>query len=372
MQKLQTEKLEPIKLPQLPDNPLVSVLIANYNYARYISQTLESVLCQTYPHFEVIVCDDGSSDNSCEVIETYVQKDSRIKLVSKPNGGVASALNAAYQEHKGQIICLLDADDVWIAQKLEKVVEAFKSKPKCGFVIHNVIQINGEGNFLKSSAMYKQLASGWMAESALENGGFVHNIPPASALSVRKEVADFIFPLNEEFKRNADSLIFRLSPFITEIEAVPEVLSQFRLHGANTTSSPILTVDGMEKEQPTLARIHQEQKQFLTNVYGTEIAQMLTDWQSSLTICRNHYLLARLKGAPRAETKKAHEKLITHPKFKALFSDSVPQRLLFQWGEYLPNALFTTLFHQIYGKSLIKSVVRSLLGEKLSTSSAGR
>jgi glycosyltransferase involved in cell wall biosynthesis len=80
MQKLQTEKLQPIELPKLPENPLVSILIANYNYEKYIGETIESVLSQTYPNWEAIVCDDGSKDNSREVIETYVQKDSRIKL----------------------------------------------------------------------------------------------------------------------------------------------------------------------------------------------------------------------------------------------------------------------------------------------------
>ena len=104
MKALQTEKLQPIELPRLPDNPLVSVLIANYNYARYIGEALESVLCQTYPHLEAIVCDDGSTDNSCEVIEAYVQKDPRLKLIRKENGGQSSALNVAYRESNGKIV----------------------------------------------------------------------------------------------------------------------------------------------------------------------------------------------------------------------------------------------------------------------------
>lgn len=88
MQELKTEKLQPIELPQLPENPLVSILIANYNYARYIGETLKSVLSQTFPNFEAIVCDDGFTNNSRKVIEKYVQKDFRIKLVCKQNGGI--------------------------------------------------------------------------------------------------------------------------------------------------------------------------------------------------------------------------------------------------------------------------------------------
>ncbi|ARV62895.1 glycosyl transferase family 2 [Nostocales cyanobacterium HT-58-2] len=360
MPEVQTEKLQPIQMPQLPNTPLVSVLVANYNYAKYISETLESVLRQTYPHFEVIVCDDGSTDNSCEIIATYVQKDSRIKLVSQPNGGVASALNTAYRESKGQIICLLDADDIWMNTKLEKVVEAFKSDPQFGFVIHNVIQIDGQGNFIKLAPMYKSLASGWMASYALENGGDIGGIPPASALSVRREVAHFLFPLNEEFKRNADSLIFCMAPYITVIGAVPEVLNQFRLHGANTTSLPTLTVEVMERGQDTLARVHQEQKKFLTKVYGTEIAEKLTDWRCSLAVRHNLYLLTRLKDAPKAESRKAHQQFVTHPLFNANYGNFMFRKWLFLWGEYLPNPIFKMLFDQVYGLSRLKRFVRWL------------
>lgn len=370
MQELQDKKLQPIDLSPLPDNPLVSVLVPNYNYARYIGETLESALHQTYPHFEIIVCDDGSTDNSCEVIETYVQKDSRIKLIRKQNGGVATALNAAYQESKGEIISLLDADDIWLDNKLQRVVEVFKSDARCGFAIHNVIQIDSQGNLIKSAPMLKQLASGWMLTYALENGGYIENIPPASALSLRRKVTDFIFPLNEEFKRNADSLIFRLAPYITVIKSVPEVLSKFRIHGANTTSQQTLTVDFMEREHLTLERVHQEQKRFLQIVYGTQLVERLTDWRSSLAVRHNLYLLARLKSASKLESRKAHQHLVTHPRFYTQFGSSLPQWFLLQWGEYLPNALFAALFEQVYGSGKLKLLVREFLKRRHTASYA--
>ncbi|MBF1991414.1 glycosyltransferase family 2 protein [Fischerella thermalis] len=365
MLELQTEKLQPIKLPQLLDNPLVSVLIANYNYEKYISQTLESVLRQTYQNFEIIVCDDGSTDNSCDVIANYVRKDSRIKLISKQNGGVASALNAAYQKSQGQIICLLDADDIWMDRKLEKVVNEFKTNLQAGFVIHNVVQIDSEGKLIKPHPMYKNLASGWMGVHALENGGFINNIPQASALSLRREIADYIFPLNEEFRRNADSLIFRCAPYITVIGSVPDVLNQFRLHGSNTTSVAIVSADFIEKSQTTIARVHQEQKQFLLKVYGTEIAERLKDWRCSLIVCQNLYLLARLKGASKLETRKAHQQLINHPEFYQLFGRNTPHTWLLKWGEFLPDAIFKMLFDQIYGSGSLRRFVGRFRRKKL-------
>jgi glycosyltransferase involved in cell wall biosynthesis len=359
MQYLQTEKLQPIQLPHLPDTPLVSVLIGNYNYARYIGETLESVLCQTYPHFEVLVCDDGSTDNSCEVIETYIQKDSRIQLISKQNGGISTALNAAYQKSKGDIVCILDADDLWMPDKLQKVVETFKSNSKCGFVIHNVIQIDAQGENIKSTPMMRQLASGWKAPNVLENGGFFDNIPPASALIIRKEVASLIFPVNEAIKRHVDGLIIALVLLLTEVRAVPEVLSKFRLHGSNITSLDFLTVERMERWLVTLKQIHQEQKQLLEKVYGTEIAERLSDLQFNMGACHDRYLLSRLKGGPKKERREVHKRLINHPNFNVL---SVPQQWLFRLGEYLPNAIFKMFFHHVYGPSRLKRLVRWLIG----------
>ncbi|HXG36600.1 MAG TPA: glycosyltransferase, partial [Dehalococcoidia bacterium] len=72
------KKLEPMQLPPLPQNPLVSVLIPNYNYGQYISDAIESVLNQTYQNFEIVICDDGSTDNSLEAIRRYAEQDNRI------------------------------------------------------------------------------------------------------------------------------------------------------------------------------------------------------------------------------------------------------------------------------------------------------
>jgi glycosyltransferase involved in cell wall biosynthesis len=364
MQELQTEKLQPIKLPQLPDSPLVSVIIANYNYDRYINETLESVLNQTYQNFEIIVCDDGSTDNSCDVIAKYVHHDSRIKLISKQNGGVASALNAAYQKSKGQIICLLDADDLWMDRKLEKVVEAFKSDPQYGFVIHNVMQIDGQGNLLRPTPMFKKLSSGWVALETLENGGLPPaGVPPASALSVRREVAELIFPLNETFRRNADSLVSFLAPFVTVIESISEALSKFRFHGGNTTSQVSLTVDSLERGQSVGEAIHREQKQFLRRIYGEVVAEKLKSVSFNLLYCHDVYLMSRLKGLPKAQTKELHRQLVNHPQF-CTFS-SLHQKLLLQWGEYLPDILFSPVFKVVYGSGRLKRWARKLLARRL-------
>ncbi|NJR59651.1 MAG: glycosyltransferase [Cyanobacteria bacterium CRU_2_1] len=111
--------------------PLVSILINNYNYAHYVGDAINSALAQAYSNVEVIVVDDGSTDNSRTVIASYSD---RIISVFKENGGQASALNAGFVVSKGEIICLLDADDLFLPEKVSEVVDLFKSHPGIDWV----------------------------------------------------------------------------------------------------------------------------------------------------------------------------------------------------------------------------------------------
>ncbi|MBF2016559.1 MAG: glycosyltransferase [Rivularia sp. T60_A2020_040] len=350
------EKFKPLELPELIDEPLVSVLIPNYNYAHYIGDALESVLHQTYSNFEVIVCDDGSTDNSCEVVNTYIQKNSRIKLVRKSNGGPASAWNAAYRESKGEIICLLDADDIWLHDKLQKVINAFHSQPNCGLVFHNVIQIDRQGELIKHQPMLSKFAEGWTAPFALKNGGFVDNIPPTSALSFRREVTELLLPMNETFLRNVDAVVRNLAAFVTLMQPIPEILSKYRIHGSNIMAASSLKADFLEKELARSELVHQEVEQFVRSFHGAEIAEKLASVKCRLTYCHNKYLVSRLTNAPKSERTEAHRQLISHPEF----AWSGMEGFLLKRGEYLPNVLFKALFNQIYGSGELKQIVRIL------------
>src|SRR5690606_3615953 len=92
-----------------PDLPLVSIVIPNYNYGRFIAEAIESVLNQTYPNIELIVVDDGSSDDSLEAIRQYEKK---LILISQKNSGVVVARNNGAAKSRGEYISFLDADDV--------------------------------------------------------------------------------------------------------------------------------------------------------------------------------------------------------------------------------------------------------------------
>src|SRR5574344_5605 len=107
---------------------MISVIIPLYNKAQSIAETLRSVLNQTYKDYEIIVINDGSTDNSVQVVESI--KDSRIKLFNKPNGGVSSARNEGIRRAQYEYIAFLDADDLWKPTYLEELVKLITDFPE--------------------------------------------------------------------------------------------------------------------------------------------------------------------------------------------------------------------------------------------------
>jgi teichuronic acid biosynthesis glycosyltransferase TuaG len=107
---------------------LVSIITPMYNGERFVGQTIDSVLSQTYPNWEMIIIDDGSSDKGPEIVRDYTLKDNRITLLTQPNAGSGAARNNGIREAKGQYIALLDADDTWNPDFLEQQLKLMKDK----------------------------------------------------------------------------------------------------------------------------------------------------------------------------------------------------------------------------------------------------
>ncbi len=107
---------------------LVSIITPMYNGVKYVGETIDSVISQTYPNWEMIVIDDGSKDNGPSVVKAYAEKDKRIRLLSQANAGSAAARNNGIRQAKGRYIALLDADDLWDSNFLESQLNLMKEK----------------------------------------------------------------------------------------------------------------------------------------------------------------------------------------------------------------------------------------------------
>ena len=121
---------------------MISVVIPLYNKEKSIAQTLECVLNQTYKDFEVIVVDDGSKDNSAAIVAQFT--DTRIHLIRQENGGVSAARNRGIEEAQGKYVAFLDADDVWLTDHLESLVNLIRQYSQCRTWSSNYVNnING-------------------------------------------------------------------------------------------------------------------------------------------------------------------------------------------------------------------------------------
>jgi glycosyltransferase involved in cell wall biosynthesis len=225
---------------QSPDDgaPFVSILINNYNYGRFLGEAIRSALAQSYLNREIVVVDDGSTDNSLEIAQSFGDQ---VRLIAKQNGGQASAFNAGFAASRGQIICLLDADDVFLPGKVERIVEVFRQNPDSGWCFENL-------KLFRDSPAERRprdrcFAAGKIdARQSMLEGIFPSNIESASSgLSFRRELLARILPMpHAKSILLCDDYIkaacYALSPGI----ALDEELSLQRLHDANLYTNTVI------------------------------------------------------------------------------------------------------------------------------------
>jgi glycosyltransferase involved in cell wall biosynthesis len=233
---IRDEKLpEPTRLTQQDSRlkaegcPLVSILINNYNYGSFLSESIESALAQTYSNCEVIVVDDGSTDCSREVIARY---GNRIVPVVKENGGQASAFNAGFAASKGDIICFLDADDLLLPEKVSSIVKIFENNPRAGWCFDRVQEFANEtGTRYAPPEEWK--CGPWDARAILARG-ITPSLPTAtSGLSFRRSQLSLILPMPEMIRITSDGYIKVVALGIAEGFMASEELSLQRIHDKN-------------------------------------------------------------------------------------------------------------------------------------------
>ncbi len=223
--------------------PLVTIVIPSYNRADYIAETIESVLAQTYPSIEVIVIDDGSTDNTKEIVERYVPQ---VQYVYQENAERGASRNHGLRLAQGEYISFLDSDDLWLPEKLATDVEFIEARPNIGVVYTDALQIDSNGNYRKRLNAGRH--SGKVTEHLLR-GNFIL----MGSHLVRTDKAREIGGFNEDRELSGSEdweFWVRLST-ITEFAYNPMAFAKIRTHEANTMSNP----EGMERSMNCSVRL---------------------------------------------------------------------------------------------------------------------
>ncbi len=205
--------------------PLVSIVIPAYNAAQTIKTTVRSVFDQTVQDFEILIVDDGSKDKTIGVAESI--GDSRIKVISQVNGGASSARNRGIKEAKGEYVAFLDADDLWMPNKLESQLAVFSNDKDVSAVQCGVYYVNNDLEVLSVRPCFK-------SKDVLLETLLFQNLPGLmSTLIVKREVFEKIGFLDTKLVILEDwELAIRLSRFCN-FKNVEEPLALYRQFPGN-------------------------------------------------------------------------------------------------------------------------------------------
>jgi hypothetical protein len=222
---------------------LVSIVITNHNYGRFLDDAIQSALGQSYNRIEVIVVDDGSTDNSRDIIARYRN---HITPVFQPRAGQFAAFNAGVGVCSGEIVMFLDADDLLLPHVVAEVALAFRDNPDIAKVQYRleVIDANGAatGHFVPPGTL--QLPSGDLRRHMLRFPDDVRT-PPTSGNAFSAAVLHQILPVPDspDFRTGAELYLVNVAPLFGPVFTLPCVGGRYRRHGANAYDSTTLNLD---------------------------------------------------------------------------------------------------------------------------------
>ena len=209
--------------------PLVSIIVNNFNYARFLKQSISSALSQTHPRTEVIVVDDASSDESWDIIRGYGSR--VIAVLQERNRGQGAAFNAGVAASRGEIVLFLDADDYLHPHAVATVAAAWRpGLSKVQFRL-DLVDVDGR-NIGLFPAPEIRFESGDVVSRLLAMGRYETTVTSGNAFS--REVLEQVLPVPEaDFRISADGYLVTVVPFHGLVASIDEPLGAYRLHGAN-------------------------------------------------------------------------------------------------------------------------------------------
>jgi glycosyltransferase involved in cell wall biosynthesis len=201
----------------------VTVVVGAYNASEYLAETIKSVLQQTYTDFELLVIDDGSTDDTADIVRNFSEQDSRVKLISQENQGVSVARNTGIKMAQGEFIAFLDADDLWFPNKLAMHIQHFSANPNLGLSFGRIefMTFDGKPTGKYSNPRFRNITAKNLYE---ENPA----ITPSNAV-FRRIALQQVGGFDGDLSGVADAELFlRVKCHAWQVEGIDEVLVLYR------------------------------------------------------------------------------------------------------------------------------------------------
>ncbi|WP_224999902.1 glycosyltransferase [Cesiribacter sp. SM1] len=210
----------------------ISVIIPAYNAELYIAKAIESVLDQTYKHFELIIVDDGSTDRTADIVQNYAERDGRVKYFYQENTGVGKASNKCIELAKGDIIARMDADDIMLPNRLEEQYQFLLKHPEISAVSCLAYYINSKDNI--TGRTYSDILTIEDCNRYLKEDKIIFCLNPGTMFL--KQPVQAVGGYNEEVKIAEDiDLWNRLLEHGYYTVVMPEILMKYRIHKSSAT-----------------------------------------------------------------------------------------------------------------------------------------
>ena len=276
---------------RLPLMPLVTVLVPCRDGSRYIRQMIESVACQTFGDFELLVVDDGSTDDSAEIVQSYAEIDKRIKLAKSPGQGIVAALNYGISISDSELIARIDSDDEMHPQRLEVQVGEFQKDRRlsfCGSSISVTDSVGCRVGAIRFPATNSAIVSG------LREGRWVIAHP---AITYKRFAIERLGGYSEPAKHAEDlDLWLRAAQARYSIINLKKPLTSYRVHGKNDT---IQNSDlHLKRRSFALLNDYAARDSSGNSEKGREFAtpfSIIADGPKETTVEHLDYLISRLK-----------------------------------------------------------------------------
>lgn len=321
--------------------PKFSVVIPAYNASAYIIDCLNSVLAQCEPDFEVIVVNDGSTDNTAEMVSTFT--DSRVHLVHRPNGGLAAARNTGIAASRGEFIAFLDADDRWCPQKLAAHRQVLEADPTASvsYDWSVFIDMNGKRTGLCMAQTQKLLThEALLLKNYLGNG---------STSVVRRLVLEQNNGFDESLARLVDhELWVRLAFKGHHFRLVPHQLTEYRIHSASFTADTARMLKGVEAFLAKVATYAPDSVRQLTPL----VMACTHRWMARAAFVEGNYYQAQkhswqsLRHSPQVLWRDERAAIT----FAAIFLSAIVPKPLFSWMQRLGLRMATIWFQNSASK----------------------